>query len=108
MPGYARTPGLAGPWPLPLELAGEGGRGTGQPAVGECVAQRPGGDPRQLDQHGRVPVEVRDGEEGVRVGGEHCLLFTEVLGPDGQDWAVRRHLVAEPADVRLAERPVPG
>jgi len=112
LPGPTEATVPQRPWErtraLPLELSDQGGRGACQPAVGERLTQRPGGDLRQLDQHGRVAVEVRDGEERVRVGREHRLLLAEVLDLDGEDRAVRRCLLAEPADVRLAERPVPG
>src|SRR2546430_16325515 len=101
MPEYARSA-------LSLETPGGGGRGARQPAVGDRVAQRPGGDPGQLDQDRGIPVEVRDGEERVRVRGQHRFLLAEVPDADGQDGAVRRNLVAEPPDVGLAERPVPG
>ena len=45
------------------ELIGERRRGAGEPPVDERVPQRALADRPQLDQHGRVPVEVRDGEE---------------------------------------------
>src|SRR6185437_39496 len=93
---------------LSLETPDEGGRGARQPAVGDRVAQRAGGDLRQLDQDRGIPVEVRDAEEGGRVRGEHRFLLAEVPDPDGQDGPVRRGLIAEPPDIRLAERPVPG
>ena len=95
--------GLAG------EVAvGQGARGHGQPAVGQGLLERLGRHPVQLDQEGVVAVEVRDGEEGVGVGGHDRLLLPEVGGADGQDRAVRRRLVAETLDVGLAERALPG
>src|SRR5580658_9260772 len=79
----------------------------GQPAVGDHLAQRGRGGGPHLDQHGSVAVEVRDGEECARVRGEDGFLLAEIRDADGEDRAVRRGLVAEPPDVRLAERPLP-
>src|SRR6185295_12290339 len=46
-------------------------------------------------------------EPGVP-GREHGLLLAEVVDPDGQDRLRRRGLGAEPPDVGLAERALPG
>ena len=45
------------------EAVGQRGRSFGQPGIDDRVAQGPLADPLQLDEHGRVAVEVRDGEE---------------------------------------------
>jgi hypothetical protein len=86
----------------------QGRRGASQPGVGNRVFQRLFCDFRQLDEDGGISVEVRDREEDVRIGGEHRLFLAEILDANGQHGAVGRGLVAEPPDVRLAERPVPG
>src|SRR5215813_7392625 len=94
---------------LPVQvLIREPGRRAGQPAFGDRLAQRGRGRLPQLDEYGSVAVEVRDREEGARVGGEHGLLLAEIPDTDRQDRPVWRGLVAEPPDVRLAERPFPG
>src|SRR5215471_5760423 len=82
-------------------------RCAGQPAVGDRVPQRRTGDLPQLDEDGGIPVEMRNREEGSRIRGEHRLLLAEVLDADGQDGTSRRGLVAEPPEIRLAERPFP-
>src|SRR5215831_2997501 len=82
-------------------------RCAGQPAVGDRVPQRLTGDLPQLDEDGGIPVEMRNREEGSRIRGEHRLLLAEVLDADGQDRPIRRGLVAEPPEIRLAERPFP-
>src|SRR5580704_13267077 len=76
------------------EPVGEVARGARQPAVGEGLAEYLRRHLVQLDEVGAEPVEVRDREEGVRVRRENR--------------AVRRLHVAEPLDVRLAERALPG
>jgi hypothetical protein len=53
-------------------------------------------------------VEVRDGEEAVLARSEYCFLFRLVGGADRQNRALRRPLVAEPLEVGLAERALPG
>jgi hypothetical protein len=50
---------------------------------------------------------VRDGEEAVLARREDRLLFRPVGGADRKDRTLRRPLVAEPLDVRLAERALP-
>src|SRR5579863_4795910 len=97
------APALAGGEPV-----GEVARGARQPAVGEGVAEYLRRHPVQLDEVGAEPVEVRDREEGVRVRCEDGLLLGQVGGADRENRAVRRLFVAEPLDVRLAERALPG
>src|SRR5262245_6274111 len=80
---------------------------TGEPGVDERLPQRLRGDLPELDEHGRVPVEVRDREERPRLRREHGLLLTEILDPDREDRAVRWSHIAEPLEVGLAERPLP-
>jgi hypothetical protein len=87
---------------------GESGRGAGEPAVEQGQLERLVGGLVELDEVGGEAVEVRDGEEGGRVGGEDRFLLRQVGGADRQDRAGRRHLVAEALEVRLAERPFPG
>lgn len=89
-------------------LVGQRSWRAGQPTIDEGFTQRSLGDPVQLDEHGGVAVEVRDGEERLGLGGEHRLLLAEVLDPDGEDRTVRWRGMAEPPDVRLGERPFPG
>ena len=55
----------------------------------------------------RVAVEVRDREEGLRLGREHRLLLGQVLDADREDRTGRRGRIAEPLDVCLGERPLP-
>src|ERR1017187_1903717 len=50
---------------------------------------------------------MRNWEEGFRMRREQSLLLAEILDPDGQDRTIRRGLVAEALQVRLAERPFP-
>src|ERR1035438_6214708 len=89
-------------------LSGQAWRRAGQPAVGDRVSQRRDGDIPQLDEHSRISVEVRNREEGCRVGSEHGFLLAEILDADGQDRPVGRGIVAEPLQIGLAERPFPG
>lgn len=63
---------------------------------------------RSFDQHGRVPLEVRDREDGSGVGLEHRLLIAEAGDSDRQDRTVRRDVGAEPLDVGVGERALPG
>src|ERR1700744_977745 len=100
--------GSRGPGSAADELAGEGGGGAGQPAVGEGVLERGTGDLGQLDEDGGVTVEVGNGEKAVRVGGQQGFLLGQVFWADSQDRAVRRGLVAEAFQVRLTERALPG
>src|SRR3984885_1091080 len=98
-------------WTLALadgEPVGEVARGARQPAVGEGLAEYVRRHLVQLDEVGAEPVEVRDREEGVRVRRENGLLLGQVGGADRENRAVRRLHVAEPLDVRLAERALPS
>ena len=61
----------------------------------------------QLDQHGAEPVDVRNGEERPRLGGENGLLLAEVLDAYSKDRPGGRALLAEWPDICLAERPLP-
>jgi hypothetical protein len=85
----------------------EARRRTRQPAVRERFAYRALRRRLQLDEDGRVAVEVRDREERLGIGGENRFLLAEVVDPDREDRAVGRGLVPEPLDVGLAERPFP-
>jgi hypothetical protein len=62
----------------------------------------------QLDQVGVVAVEVLDGEEAWPARREDRFLLRLVGGADSQDRALGRLLVAEPLEVGLAERALPG
>ena len=62
----------------------------------------------QLDQVGIEAVEVLDGEEAVLARRKDRFLFRLVGGTDREDRALGRLLVAEPLEVRLAERALPG
>jgi hypothetical protein len=48
---------------------------AGQPAVQQRLAQRRPGHHAELDEHRGIPVEMRDGEEHVRLRGQHRLLL---------------------------------
>jgi hypothetical protein len=87
---------------------GRGARGGGQPAVYQGLPERLGRYLVELDQVGGIAVEVHNGEEAVLMGGQDGLLLRQVGGADREDRAGRRPLVAEPLDVRLAERALPG
>ena len=50
---------------------------------------------------------MRDGEEGVRVRGEHRFLLAEVPDANGQDGTVRRGLIAEPRKPSGGQRRYP-
>ena len=63
---------------------------AGEPAIGECFLQRFAGDLAQPDKNGAVPVEMRDGEEGIRVSAARTASFsarsatrTARIGPSG-------------------------
>jgi hypothetical protein len=71
-------------------LVGQGARGAGQPAVGERVPERFGADLPQLDEHGTIPVEVRDREKGVGARGEDGFFVVQVRGADGEDRSLGR------------------
>src|SRR5579859_2076301 len=61
-----RRPGLAGIMILPEPGRGPGGRGLGEPGVLDDLGQFRHGelaDPARANQHRRVTVEVRRGEE---------------------------------------------
>jgi hypothetical protein len=62
----------------------------------------------QLDQVGVVAVEVLDGEEAVLARREDRLLFRLVGSADRENRALGRPLVAEPLEVGLAVRALPG
>src|SRR4051794_800640 len=51
---------------------------------------------------------MRDGEHAALSGGEHGLLLVKVGDSNCHDGTVGRLSVAEPLDVCLAERPLPG
>src|SRR5215469_225006 len=107
-PGETPSPGEAPASGLALDvLVRELRRGGRQPAVRDRVPERLPGDLAQLDEHGGIPVEVRDREEGLRLRGEHRLLLAEILDADGEDRPLRRGLVAEPPEIGFAERALP-
>src|SRR5205807_9710618 len=78
-----------------------------QPAVDDCCPQCRLRDGLQLDEDGRVAVEVRDREERLRIRGEDRFLLAEVFNADCEDGPGRRRGIAEASDVCLAERPLP-
>ena len=78
-----------------------------QPAVDDDFSECSPRHRLQLDEDGWVIVEVRNREEGFRIGGEDGLLLGEVLYSDSQDWCGRRSGIAESSDVCLAEWPLP-
>src|SRR6476661_1831053 len=78
-----------------------------QPRVDQRLAQRRFVDLVELDQDGGVAVEMRDGEERPPARGEHGLLLGQVGHPNGEDGSGRWRLVAEAAQIGLAEGAVP-
>jgi hypothetical protein len=79
---------------LPLEvLVRELLRRAGQPAVDDRLAERRPGDLPQLDEDGRVAVEVRDVK--ARGFARARPPFAEILDTDGKDGPVGRGLVAD-------------
>ena len=62
----------------------------------------------ELDENRRIAREVGHVEERFGAGRQDGLLLAHVLDPHGQDRALRRRLVAEPLEICLAERPLPG
>src|SRR5512132_2246196 len=82
-------------------------RRTRQPAVDDRLPQGSLGDRLQLDQNSRVPVEMRNREEGLGLRGEHGLLLAEVFNSNREDRSIWRAGIAEPPDVCLAEWPFP-
>src|ERR1700722_1305003 len=79
-----------------------------QPPVEQCFPEVFRCHLVQLDQIGVVAVEVRDGEEAALARREYRFLFRLVGGADRQDRALGRPLAAEPLEVGLAERALPG
>src|SRR3954454_9914114 len=59
-----------------------------KPAVDQSAAKCTLADDLQLDQHGGIPVEMRNGEEPLRVRRQHRLLLTEVFHTYRQDRTV--------------------
>ncbi len=55
-----------------------------------------------------MPVEVRNREQGLGLGGKHGLLLAEVFDAHRENRFTRRAGFAESSDVRLGERPLPG
>jgi len=51
---------------------------------------------------------VRNGEEGSGLCGQNGLFLADVCDANGEDRAGRGARIAEPFDVGLAERPLPG
>jgi hypothetical protein len=82
-------------------------RRTCEPAVGNRVPQRLNGNSPQLYEYGGISVEVGNRKENFRMRGEHGLFLAEILDANSQDRSIWRGLVAEPLEVRLAERPFP-
>jgi hypothetical protein len=62
----------------------------------------------QLDQVGVVAVEMLDSEEAFLARREDRFLFRLVGGADRENRALGRPLVAEPPEVGLAVRALPG
>src|SRR5437763_2929135 len=89
-------------------LLGQLLRSDRQPAVHDRLAQHPLVHLLQLDEDRGVAVEVGDVEEDLGMGFEHGLLLVQVFDVAGEDRTAGRRLLAEPLDVRLAERPFPG
>ena len=78
-----------------IEVGGEAFGRRGQPGVLDRQPQRLHRDGAQGDQKGCVTVEVGDGEEAPRPGGQDGLLVGEVRGAEREDRAGRRLGVAE-------------
>ena len=75
---------------LPVEVAlREVRRRTRQPAVDDRLSQLRLGNSGQLNQHSGVAIEVRNGEEGPRVGGQRSFLLAQVVHANSQDRAFR-------------------
>jgi hypothetical protein len=62
----------------------------------------------EVDQDGRVSVEMRDREEPADPGSEEYFFVIEIGDPDRENRSVGWALIAEPLNVGLAERSLPG
>jgi predicted MFS family arabinose efflux permease len=71
----------------PADVVALGARGDGPPRVEHEVPQHPRADHAQLDQHGRVAVEVGHREHAASTPGEHRLLLDEPVDQHREDLA---------------------
>lgn len=66
-----------------------------QPGVDDRLSQCLFGDDLQLDENGGVPLEVRNGEEGMGIRREHSLFLRTVKNADGEDRPAGHRRIAE-------------
>ena len=74
----------------PGVLVHQAGRRTSEPAVDDRFSQCCPGDVLQLDENGRVAIEVRNREEGSGLRGERGLVLAKIRHPNREDRSFRR------------------
>jgi hypothetical protein len=73
------------PRSVPEVLVHQAGGRTCEPAVGDRFSQCRPGDVLQLDENGRVAIEVRNREEGSGLPTQHGLLLAKIRHANRED-----------------------